>query len=163
MSSDYAFMRTGLRDERMNLDPAFVARLEALVYTMIGNAAASACMYAEHSGRRSASVEDVLRALKYEARRFLWYEDLERDVERTAIVLDSLLESSSDAESDGWETASYGSVESDDRTACPCDFCADVNEANDTWERWQPDDPAEIFLRRNVEKTVARFAGEYVG
>jgi hypothetical protein len=157
MASDYAFMKAGPHDAPRGIDPVFVANVEALVYTLVGNAAESACKYAEHSGRHSASIEDVFSALRYQVRRFFHYEALERDVTRTAGILDAIAQedaedtAESDAESD--ESEHDGQHE-----ACRCDFCGAVEATNESWNEWQPNNPAEAFLKRKVDETVARLA-----
>jgi hypothetical protein len=160
MASHYSFMKAGLHDAPKGIDPVFVVNVEALVYTLVGHAAESACKYAKHSGRHRASINDVFSALRYQVRRFLHYDALERDVRRTAEILDALAQedpedtAESDAESAESEEAEHGGL----HEACRCDFCGAVEATNESWNAWQPNDPAEAFLKRKVDETVARFA-----
>jgi hypothetical protein len=81
--SGYTFMSTGFGlDSDGALDEGFVKKLLALVYTMIKNAANTAGTYADHGGRESVTRGDVILALKYEAKHFLTYENLENDSNR---------------------------------------------------------------------------------
>lgn len=152
MASDYAFMSAGSDDgTARQLDETFVNKLLALVYTMVKNAAKTAAAYAEHAQRTLVTREDVIMALKYEARRFLRYEDLEADVADSELEL----RDGGDSDSEGWETASERSgceAETEgSQEECRCPTCDGVREAVATWDDWAPEDEAEMFIRKHVE------------
>ena len=153
MESNYTFMSTGLgASPARPLDEDFVRKLLALVYTMVKNSAVTAATYTEHAKRARVTKADVIMALKYEARRFLHYENLETDVANSE---QELGEDDGASDSESWESASDASVEKEGDPAqneCPCSICDGVRSAVSTWADWAPENEAEAFLRNHVEK-----------
>lgn len=150
MASDYTFMSTGFKDGSARpLDETFVHKLLALVYTMVKNAATTAATYAEHAKKDCVTRGDVIMALKYEARRFLHYENLEADV----ACSERELRDGEESDSDGWETASEhsGCEEETVPEECHCHTCDGMRHAVSTWGDWVPENEAETFIRKHVE------------
>lgn len=155
MASDYTFMSTGFRTgSDQPLDEAFTRKMLALVYTMVKNAANTAATYANHAGKDQVTRDDVIMALKYEARRFLHYDGLEADVATSEQEL--IDEEAHDSES--WETALEKSGDDEKESAlqvCPCSVCAGLRDAVSTWDEWAPENEAEAFLRHHFERVVS--------
>lgn len=152
MASDYTFMGTGFGEVPARpLEESFVTKLLALVYTMVKNAATTAATYTEHAHRNRVTKGDVIMALKYEARRFLHYKDLEADVARS----EQELEDDEDSDSDSWETASEqsgGEEKECVQDECTCEVCDGVRAAVSTWADWVPENEADAFIRKHVEQ-----------
>ncbi|GAQ89736.1 hypothetical protein KFL_005560140 [Klebsormidium nitens] len=162
MASDYAFMSAGSDDRTArSLDETFVNKLLALVYTMVKNAAKTAAAYAEHAQRTLVTREDVIMALKYEARRFLRYEDLEADIADSELEL----RDGGDSDSEAWETASERSGCEEETEGlldeCRCPTCDGVREAVATWDDWAPEDEAEIKWRALLDSGMVRQTSTY--
>lgn len=152
---DFTFMRTGTageKDEPSRVPESMVLKLVSLVAAMVRHATHTAALYAEHAGRRAVAPGDVHRALRHEARHFFHRASLEQDVEEMEQMI---VGSSSEGESDDeTETESESEPEDYSPSTCQCEACVEINRAWDTWEEWHPEDEAEQFVKRAVDKTV---------
>jgi Mg-chelatase subunit ChlI len=164
MSDNYSFMKTGLDHPKSNKVSTKTAidrlgettegqRLLGLIAVLMSSAAESASTFAMHAGRASVHAEDVIAALRYEAKRFLHRDDLEQ-------TLDSVMKEVSESEDEVDESSSeeeeqgeQGEDEAYISSKCSCCACSDIRQASDEWGVWKPTDAAEIFLKEAVDKT----------
>lgn len=136
-------------------------RLIAMVATMVRRAGEHAYAYCVHSGRQTATAQDVEMSLKYQSRNFLQtLDDPEtiRDIEtaeRELFVSESESEESEenpeDIESARKEIAMGAKVV---EGTCGCVLCTDIRKAVETWDSWIPEDDLEKYLKSRVEVAI---------
>ena len=175
--NDYTFMRSGVANGDVGGDEALDAMTHTLMglgVAMIGKSAETAAMYAQHAGRKSVTVRDVHIATKYQARVFM-DEVTDEDVNEGKETVDSALrgdededgeegvegedDSSSESESEADEDADAEAAEEEEeewtRSTCACKVCVAMNESEDTWDTYAPDDEVLVFLKRTVDRSIA--------
>lgn len=135
-------------------------KLLGLVLSMIQRSATTAGEYAEHAGRKVVMPLDVQMALKYHAMRFFGEESV-ASLEKSELkeMEDMLEETESEEEDDDDMPALIDDSEEDEewtRSTCECSVCRDMHAAEDGWEAWNPEDPAEQFLKVSVDKTISQ-------
>lgn len=141
---------------------ATTTRLIAMVVVMTQQASDVAYMVAVHDNRSQATAEDVNGALKYQARHFLQSLDDPEVVNEVMQMEEDLFgEESADEEEApdevNEEEVRRGAEVRDN--VCMCKVCAKVRESVGSWESWDPEDQAEAFLRRSVERAISSFEG----
>ena len=143
-------------------------RLIASVAVMTRKAGQYALYLALHDNRKEVAASDINDALKHQAKHFLQTVDKSevieeiQDMERMIFDATTSEEESCDEDSET-DTASslpklsdepyYERVECDGKCVCP--LCTEIREAVDTWDSWNPEDEAEIYLKRSVNLAIA--------
>jgi len=153
-------------------------RIFALFALMIKAAEGTAAIYCDHAERGTPCMEDYLRALKFQARNFIHTvqsEELEDTVkmmfqddsdEEGEIEEGSEEEGSDEEDSDEEEEDSEAGIKElleyeaqagpFSASTCSCDVCTSVNQAQQTWEAWCPEDVALAHLKKFVDETENR-------
>lgn len=133
-------------------------RLLGLVLSMVRRAATTAGEYAEHAGRNVVTPSDVQMALKYHAMRFFGEESVTALENFELKEMEDMLEYDSTTEEEEEEEQEPKDTEGQEwtRSACECAVCRDMHAAEDVWESWAPEDPAEQFLKVSVNKTISQ-------
>lgn len=145
--------------EQQDIDDV-TKRLISMVVVMTKQASELAYKVAIHGNKTAVDGEDVNSALKYQARHFLQTLDdpqIVTDVmtmERDLFGEDDLPEDDEDDLPDE-DTVRASAVMSGN--TCVCDMCATIRQAVDTWDDWNPDDQAELFLRHSVERAIENY------
>lgn len=144
-------------------------RLIATVAVMTRKAGQYALYWSLHDNRKEVSASDINVALKHQAKHFLQTVDKPdvieeiQDMERVIFDATTSEEDSTEEDSDTDDTASslpkvsndpyYERVECDGR--CVCRLCTEIREAVDTWDSWNPEDEAEMYLKKSVNLAIA--------
>lgn len=107
--------------------------------------------YATCAGRNNLSGTDTIYALQYFAHEFMKIDSLEEDLKD----LEESENESSESES------SESDIETEDNdyfTKAPDTdpFCKKMNEYHDNWNSWEPTNPIEIILKRNIDKIISK-------
>ena len=152
-------------------------RLISLVFVLVKRAATTAALYCTHAKRSLVTPQDVGMAMRYHAMTFLaehGFEELEKDVQdmealvsqfvqeeaTSSDVVDAFVDGAYDEDSDDEETADETDETEDIDDAeeeedvmdhiCVCETCAGIRSVD--WETWQPEDPAEQFLKKHIDE-----------
>lgn len=154
------------QDGKIAPDSPLGRKLLSLVFVLIKRAAQSAAVYCEHSGRSLVTPDDVKLALKYHTHRFFKDEGLEEEAEEMHLMLENDMNSGEedgvdmvlntlddDEDEEEEESCEEEEEERHNGQACGCDLCQGMVSFD--WDAWLPDDPAEIFMKQCVEKTMA--------
>jgi 3,4-dihydroxy-2-butanone 4-phosphate synthase len=159
-------------------------RMLGLVCLLIKKAAVTAGVFAEHQKRSVVDAPEIILALKHESMQFFQRDTLEADLntmlrdmtsEQGSVDMvnqfiasspEDIRSSSADAgeglvdtvldvvESELQESLPTP-VDTDDADhPCACSLCTRMENIDFLWEAWQPDDPAEQFLKNHLETLV---------
>ena len=179
-------MRTGLGGSVSDSPQhkVFIRRAMALASVVVTRAATTAAMLSDHAGRDTVTVEDVQHSLKHHGMTILRSPGLETEVDEFERLLfdsddDDTTDSGDSGDSgdttDTTDTADSGdtdmSISSTDAppstpiaepttTECDCELCRDVADSVSKWDTWEPDDPADAYIRHVVEQSILKANGE---
>ncbi|AET42640.1 hypothetical protein EXVG_00291 [Emiliania huxleyi virus 202] len=141
----------------------FIATTMGLMQVFSEEALKTAAQYVIGKGRNNVTDDDVLKALKFQARMFFQrVEDLEGRVEEAAREL--WQDESSDEESSDSGEYDNEESESDDSESSNMDICKDeeeqfkrivpqVDAIVKSWDNYEPTDPVLIFIKNAINKT----------
>lgn len=155
-------IRTGLgtgHDAFPN-DEHVIRRAVSFAAVVTTRAATTAALLAEHANRDVIGVEDVHASLKYHAMTLFQSEGLEEEVDQAERELflqpdsESEWETVSETESQETESQETESQEPHLTRVCECGVCAAVKDADAKWDTWEPTDPAEVYMKNAVDKTI---------
>tara|TARA_B100000575_G_C23129454_1_gene654876 strand:- start:1532 stop:2029 length:498 start_codon:yes stop_codon:yes gene_type:complete len=116
--------------------------------------------YSSHAKRNVISGEDLTLALKYQCKNFIDSDEFEDKVQ-TFIDDDTQSNSGSDqddSDSDSDSDQSQGDHKDEDifsYSSCTCETCENINNVNSWWDKWEPDDPIKISLKRAVNNAAS--------
>lgn len=151
-------MRTGLLwDQSQSPEIEMIqSKLLALVLLLVKKAATSAAVYCRHNAISEVDVIHIKNALKFEAMRFFDAENLE---EETDTLLESFDTNTID-EPEGMATVLSAIIDDieDECTSepvpdseCDCDICYGFGSIQERWNSYNPEDPAKIFLKNQLD------------
>jgi hypothetical protein len=104
-----------------------------------------AAHYANACGRDIVLAEDMRLGLMYAARNVTG--------RQVGTLFPEIYEENSDSESSGsWETASDEEIVWERYSGGDDDMAMKMNECADTWDAWDPENPAERALKNAVDK-----------
>lgn len=156
-------MKTGFSmntsDDEDEAKGRFIATTMGLMQVFSEEALKTAAHYVIGSGRTDVTDEDILKALKFQARMFFQrVDDLEGRVEEaTQEILESLdseEEDESDEESDEEYESDSDDMEIDDDEKKECTrIVYQVDSIVKSWDKYNPDDPILQFIKRAIDKT----------
>ena len=141
----------------------FIATTMGLMQVFSEEALKTAAQYVIGKGRNNVTDDDVLKALKFQARMFFQrVEDLEGRVEEAAREL--WQDESSDEEYSDSEEYDSEESESDDTDSSDMDLDKDeeeqckrivpqVDAIVTSWDKYEPTDPVLIFIKNAIDKT----------
>ena len=143
-------------------------RLISLVFVLVKRAATTAALFCTHAKRTLVTPQDVGMAMRYHAMTFLaehGFEELEKDVQdmealvsqfvqeeaTSSDVVDAFVDGpyDDDVDEDTDETEEVDDDEDIVDHICVCETCAGIRSVD--WESWQPEDPAEQFLKKHID------------
>lgn len=170
-------MKTGFSmntsDDEDEAKGRFIATTMGLMQVFSEEALKTAAHYVIGSGRTDVTDEDILKALKFQARMFFQrVDDLEGRVEEaTQEILESLdpeeeatretlesLNSEEDDESDEESDEEYESdsddmeIDDDEKKECTR-IVYQVDSIVKSWDKYNPDDPILQFIKSAIDKT----------
>ena len=166
MTAD-SFMKTGFNLNEEILDPDFMKKIQVLLEMFMEDALKASARYTIIKRKKVVNGGRMKLGLQYVARTFFDSEDME---ERFAKVLnrDESEEDEYDEEDGEEEDGEEGDGEddenedmSDDEEAeeqvnfhtnlTDSEFCTRVENYSNTWDQWQPSDPAQILIKRSID------------
>lgn len=141
----------------------FIATTMGLMQVFSEEALKTAAQYVIGKGRNNVTDDDVLKALKFQARMFFQrVEDLEGRVEEAARELwqdESSDEDYSDSEEYDGEESESGDTDSsdmdldkDEEEQCKR-IVPQVDAIVKSWDKYEPTDPVLIFIKNAIDKT----------
>ncbi len=141
----------------------FIATTMGLMQVFSEEALKTAAQYVIGKGRNNVTDDDVLKALKFQARMFFQrVEDLEGRVEEAARELwqdESSDEEYSDSEEYDSEESESGDTDSsdmdldkDEEEQCK-HIVPQVDAIVKSWDKYKPTDPVLIFIKNAIDKT----------
>lgn len=162
-------LRTGLVGEVTPPDLPLRQRLVSLVFVLVKRAATTAAKYCSHSKRTAVTPRDVEYALKYHARTFFCEEGFDQLEQETNEMHDMVTQFMSDEvsssevvdafadeiEEEYSEECEEEDCEDECGEECACDFCKAFRAVKEEeWDRWDPTDPAEYFIKHHIDQLV---------
>jgi len=162
-------LRSGLGSasyvEYQDLDD-MTKRLISMVVVMTKQASELAYQLAVHNNKPTVEGDDVNSALKYQARNFLQTLDDPAIVAEVVDMEQELFAVESDDNHDDDDHTDHDDETFDETirssavmsgNMCICNTCEDIRHSVDTWDDWQPEDQAELFLRHSVERAISNY------
>lgn len=153
------------------IDPesAVGKRLISMVFVMIQRAAKSAAVFTKHGQRTMVTPNDIRLALKHHAITFLdedVFAELEAEVHAMHTFLENEVSSSMDdtldtmldtelvidGDEDEEEETEEEEEQEEHHHPCTCSFCVSLMSSD--FDAWNPTDPAEVYIKSAVEKTL---------
>lgn len=161
---DYAFLKAGLGNTDVAEGPAseqageLTRRLMSLCVALVCKGGKSSATYVEHAGRKGIVAKDILMGLQYQAKVFMT-EVTDEDIQNAREDVDTACDanSSSSSESESEEEGEEEGQEKEEewsRSECSCTVCAGMNEANETWDSWSPEDEVLAYLKSTTNKYI---------
>lgn len=143
--------KTGLGDDKNEALDDVKKRLVGLLCLMVKQATRAGIVYCTHQGRNVVTEDDTVRGLKYAAMNFFSCDYLEED-------LDAMLENLElDVDSAQYNDVVEKIINDVDASiddaitqSCSCDLCEDMKNIESTFDAWEPEDEAEIFLKNHL-------------
>tara|TARA_B100000767_G_C19766259_1_gene537641 strand:+ start:543 stop:1055 length:513 start_codon:yes stop_codon:yes gene_type:complete len=143
----------------------FISTTMGLMQVFSEEALKTAAQYVIGKGRNNVTDDDVLKALKFQARMFFQrVEDLEGRVEEAAREL--WQDESSDEEYSNSDSDEYDSEDSDSENTDSSDMDLDKDEEEQckrivpqvdaivrSWDKYKPTDPVLVFIKNAIDKT----------
>lgn len=137
-------------------------QLMSTCVAMVSKAGETAGVYAAHAGRGVATVEDVIIGLQYQAKVFM-SRVTDEDVAEARKDVDAAMDAESSSEDSEAESEDSEAEEDSKeevpwtRSHCDCAVCVGANEAQQTWDEWDPEDEVLAFLKRTTDKYIAQY------
>lgn len=148
----------------------------SLVAVMMRQAIKVALTYAMHDDREMATENDIIDALKYQARHFLQTIDQPDVMQETVDMYSTLFDDAEDDIMDLDEQEIVDEIDDDEilkeelgdikatanvsNGTCMCTVCTDIRESVSKWDSWHPEDEAEQFLKSSVERAIVSFEND---
>lgn len=112
--------------------------------------------YSSHAKRNVISGEDLTLALKYQCKNFIDSDEFEDKVQ--SFIDDDTHSDSGSDQGDSDSDQSQGDHKDEDifsYSSCTCETCENINNVNSWWDKWEPDDPIKISLKRAVNNAAS--------
>lgn len=145
--SDFSFMQSGSGNNR-NLSDKQVEEIQSLVLLFAENAFKTAAQYVKHANRTIIQTKDIQNCMKIEAMIFCKKDNTLQDAKN---LLEEI-KNEEDNEDDNLDDIITNEEEEFTLSTCPCALCIVVKNLEDYWERWEPNTPLEISLKKNINK-----------
>ena len=163
-NTDFSFMTAGRGNECSKaLSDAEVININAIVTTFGHNSLETSAIYAKHSKRKLILAKDIQMAMKYETFVFLkrdtkLLEKYKKKLTRDFFTLKNTKtnDETNDEEEYTDDEDEYTDDEEENkeeftRSECPCELCTKINQIEDNWEQWVPQNDIERILKKNID------------
>ena len=150
---DYSFMKSGLLDDTPTSLENLQFDLVSLYLRMVSLAAENAMLYSEHEGRDSVSKNDVIMALRHQARYFLQRTDNDT-LQEARKDLENILEHDDE---EGCDDDDFMCEDEEPKECgtCDCDVCSEIREVSEQWEEWDTQGDVVLeYLKQQVDKVA---------
>tara|TARA_Y100000741_G_scaffold336761_1_gene295601 strand:+ start:79 stop:603 length:525 start_codon:yes stop_codon:yes gene_type:complete len=170
-------MKSGFNLNEESIDPEFMKKIQTLLEMFMEDALKASARYTIIKRKKVVNRDRMKLGLQYVARTFFESEDME---ERFAQIMnrdeegeeeDDSEEGEEGEDSEEGEEESEGEESvgeddenedmSDDENAetevdfhmniPDSDFCTIIERYSDTWDQWQPSDPAQALIKRSID------------
>ena len=154
--SDFSFMKSGF-NMLQSSDDNMEQNVTVLVATFMTEGVKHAAHYIKHHKTRDViTPEDIKRGMMLEVFLFNNRPDLlERTDEIKALIYDrEESEDNGEEDEDGEEFMASEDEENIEfsENDCECAICKCMNTIYKRWEKWTPNSPFEVIIKRNIDK-----------
>ena len=153
--SDYSFLKTGFnivndnnQSDNITEKEEQIQGLQAIVFSFMENAIKTSEEYVKHSGRNSITKEDIKLCLKAETFDYLERSDVVENVKKWRRIIAE--DSESDTESDFDDEVE--DLDAFKVSTCNCITCEKLNNIDEKWEQWEPQEGLETILHNAIIK-----------
>lgn len=150
---NFAFMKTGLLEGAPSALENLQFDLVSLYLKMVTKAAENALVYSEHENRSVVTKNDVLMALRHQAKFFIHNMDDDTLYEARG-ELKQILQGEEEEDEEDEEEDDDEPMDQEGIGPCDCALCDEIRVTTDTWDTWNTEDPVLQYLKQQVDNVA---------